>query len=343
MSLRDGLAMLHPLRTIVTVLAGIVVLANAAAFAQPAETTPLQLEAKIPLGDVRGRIDHMAVDLTRQRLFVAELGNDSVGIVDLQNRRLIRTIPRLKEPQGVGYEPSTDMLYVASAGDGSVRLFEGNDYRSAGQIEPGSDADNIRIDAATNRVFIGYGDGALAIIDPRTRSKVGDVPVKAHPEAFQIDPDTSQIFVNVPDAQGIAVVDRTSQKLIAKWPTPGRGANFPMTLDQGRRQVLVIFRAPAELGAFSMTDGKPIATAETCGDADDLFVDAKRDRVYVSCGAGFIDVFEPKGAAYRRVARIPTISGARTSLFVPELDRLLVAVRARSEAPAAIWVFRPIP
>ena len=85
------------------------------------------------------------------------------------------------------------------------------------------------------------------------------------------------------------------------------------------------------------------ATAETCGDADDLFVDAKRDRVYVSCGAGFIDVFEPKGAAYRRVARIPTISGARTSLFVPELDRLLVAVRARSEAPAAIWVFRPIP
>lgn len=335
--------MLHPLRTIVTVLVGIVVLANAAAFAQPAETAPLQLEAKIPLGDVRGRIDHMAVDLTRQRLFVAELGNDSVGIVDLQNRRLIRTIPRLKEPQGVGYEPSTDTLYVASAGDGSVRLFEGNDYKSAGQIELGSDADNIRIDAATNRVFIGYGSGALAIIDPRTRSKVGDVPVKAHPEAFQIDPDTSQIFVNVPDAQGIAVVDRTSQKQIGKWSTPDQAANFPMTLDQGRRQVLVIFRAPAELSAFSMTDGKLIATAETCGDADDLFVDAKRDRVYVSCGAGFVDMFEPKGAAYRRVARIPTISGARTSLFVPELDRLLVAVRARSEAPAAIWVFRPIP
>jgi DNA-binding beta-propeller fold protein YncE len=335
--------MLYPLRTIVTVLAGIVVLANTAAFAQPAATAQLQLEAKIPLGDVRGRIDHMAVDLKRQRLFVAELGNDSVGIVDLQNRKLIRRIPGLKEPQGVGYEPSTDMLYVANAGDGSVRLFEGNDYKSAGQIELGSDADNIRIDAGSNRVFIGYGSGALAVIDPSTHRKVGDVPVKAHPEAFQIDPDTSQIFVNVPDAHGVAVVDRASQKQIGKWPTPGRGANFPMALDQGRRQVLVIFRAPAELGVFSMTDGKPIATAETCGDADDLFVDAKRDRVYVSCGGGFIDVFEPKGAAYRRVARIPTISGARTSLFVPELDRLLVAVRARSEAPAAIWVFRPIP
>jgi YVTN family beta-propeller protein len=80
------------------------------AVAQPAEAAPLQLEAKIPLGSARGRIDHMAVDLKRQRLFVAELGNDSVAIVDLADRKLIRTIIGLKEPQGVGYEPSTDTL-----------------------------------------------------------------------------------------------------------------------------------------------------------------------------------------------------------------------------------------
>ena len=337
--------MLIWLRTILAVLAGVMALANITgqAFGETPETSLLQLEAKIPLGDVRGRIDHMAVDLKRQRLFVAELGNDSVGIVDLPGRKLISRIPGLKEPQGVGYEPSTDTLYVANAGDGSVRVFDGNDYAVKDRIDLGSDADNIRVEAATNRVFIGYGGGALAVIDPSTRKKIGNIPVKAHPEAFQIDPDTSQIFVNVPGARGIAVVDRVSQKQIGEWPLPDRGANFPMALDHVRRQVLVIFRAPAALGVFSMTDGKRIATAETCGDADDLFIDAKRARVYVSCGAGFLDVFEPKGTAYRRIARIPTVSGARTSFFVPELDRLLVAVRASSESPAAVWVFRPIP
>jgi hypothetical protein len=116
-----------------------------------------------------------------------------------------------------------------------------------------------------------------------------------------------------------------------------------MALDAARRQVLVIFRAPAELGIFSMTDGKLITTMDTCGDSDDLFMDAKRGRVYVSCGAGFVDVFEAKGEAYQRIARIPTISGARTSLFVPELDRLLVAARASGNEPAAIWIFRPHP
>ena len=313
------------------------------AVAQSAETAPLQLEAKIPLSSVHGRIDHMAVDLKRQRLFVSELGNDSVGVVDLTNRKLLQTIPGLKEPQGVGYEPSTDMLYVANAGDGSVRLFEGNEYKPKGQIELGSDADNIRFDAAARRIVVGYGNGALAVVDPSTHTKVGDIPLKAHPEAFQIDPDSSQIFVNVPEDHAIAVVDRGSRKQIGKWPTPGRGANFPMALDPGRREVLVIFRAPAELGVFSVTSGKLVASAETCGDSDDLFVDAKRGRVYVSCGAGFLDVFEPKGEAYRRIARLPTISGARTSLFVPELDRLLVAARATSREPAAIWIFRPMP
>ena len=116
-----------------------------------------------------------------------------------------------------------------------------------------------------------------------------------------------------------------------------------MALDPLRREILVIFRAPAQLGVFSMKDGTPIASTETCGDADDLFVDAKRGRVYVSCGAGFLDILEAKDGTYRRIVRIPTVSGARTSLFVPEMDRLLLAVRASSGEPAAIWIFRPMP
>jgi YVTN family beta-propeller protein len=241
--------MLFSLQAIVAVLVTAAALSSMieGAAGQPAETALLQLEAKIPLGTVRGRIDHMTVDLKRQRLFVAELGNDSVGVVDLASRQLIQTITGLKEPQGVGYEASTDTLYVANAGDGSVRLFEGADYAARKRIELGSDADNIRIDAAANRVFVGYGSGALAVIDPATRNKVGDVPVKAHPEGFQIEPHTGQIFVNVPDASGIAVVDSASQKQIGKWPLPDRGANFPMALDHARRQVLVIFRGRAQL------------------------------------------------------------------------------------------------
>ena len=70
---------------------------------------------------------------------------------------------------------------------------------------------------------------------------------------------------------------------------------------------------------------------------------ASMHRIYVSCGDGVIDVIEPGEGGYRRLSRVPTVPGARTSLFVPELNRLFVAVRARSVEPAAIWVFEPTP
>ena len=81
--------------------------------------------AKIPLGEVSGRIDHLAVDLKRQRLFVAELGNNSLGVVDLAAGKMLRTIGGMSEPQGVAYVPFADSIYVANGGDGSVRVLGG--------------------------------------------------------------------------------------------------------------------------------------------------------------------------------------------------------------------------
>src|SRR4051794_28832269 len=234
---QKGTAMAHPFRITAAVLASLGMLTDTSASAQSADSGPLQLEAKILLGDVRGRIDHMAIDLKRQRLFVAELGNDSVGVVDLANRTLIRTIAGLNEPQGVGYEPSTDTLYVANARDGSVKLFDGNAYNATGQIELGGDADNIRIDSGAKRVAIGYGDGALAFIDSSTRGKVQNAPLKAHPESFQIFQD--RIFVNLPNSHAVAVVDAKSGKQVASWPM-GKSGNFAMTVDPDRSRILVV-------------------------------------------------------------------------------------------------------
>jgi DNA-binding beta-propeller fold protein YncE len=311
--------------------------------AQTAKAPPLQLEAKIALGDVQGRIDHMAIDLARQRLFVAELGNDTVGVVDLHERKVIARLDGLKEPQGVGYVPSTQMLYVANAGDGSVRVYRGGEYAPAGAIALGADADNIRIDPAAERVLVGYGDGGLAVIDAKAFRKVADIPLPAHPESFQLDPASDRIFVNLPKVRAIAVVDREAVRQTKSWPMVTAEGNFAMALNAAAGHVLSVFRNPAALGAFAAKDGSPVASVDICGDADDVFVDAKRRLVYISCGEGFLDVLDARGNDYKRIARIPTVAGARTSLYVPELDRLYLAVRTTQQEPASIWVFRPAP
>ena len=322
-------------------LAAVVLAAPLSAWAQTADP-PLVLEAKIRLGAVSGRIDHLAIDPQRKRLFVAELGNDSLGVVDLAAGRVLRTIAGFDEPQGVGYEPASDTIYVANAGDGSVRLLRGGDLAPVGRIELGDDADNVRIDGQRRRVLVGYGKGGLALIDPATRAKTGNIKLSGHPESFQIAENGTQVFVNVPDFREVAIVDLASGT-VRQTSTEGFRANFPMAVDAAAHRVLAVFRSPPTLIALTSPEGQIAARFATCGDADDVFVDAKRRRIYISCGQGVVDVIEQREAGYARLAQPETVPGARTALFVPELDRLFVAVRAHASEPAAIWVFRPTP
>ncbi len=304
---------------------------------------PFQVEAKLPLGDVKGRIDHLAYDAGRQRLYVAELGNNTVGVIDLKQGRVLRRLPGFGEPQGIGYEPSTDTVWIANGDDGAVHILRAEDFAPVGKIDLGDDADNIRIEAATHRVYVGFASGALTAIDPVTKQRIATVELKAHPEGFQLDPEGSRIFVNLPKSTEIAVVDRASGKQVASWSTDGGLANFPMALDPVRRRVLSVFRFPARLKVFGYDDGKIIANVHTCGDADDVFLDAQRQRIYVICGEGFVDAFDARTDTYPHVGKLATVPGARTGLFIQSLDRLFVAVRATDHEPAAVWVLRPTP
>lgn len=305
---------------------------------------PLVLERSIPLAGVSGRIDHMAIDLARKRLLVAELGNGSVDAVDLVSGKPVHRLNGLREPQGIGYAPSADVIAVANAGDGSVRLFRGEDFAPLATIELQDDADNIRLDPSSGRLIVGYGGGGLAFVDPATRSVVSRVKLAAHPEGYQVDPLARRAFVNVPDAHQIAVIDVTTGKQTAAWRVPELSDNFPMARNQDGTVIATVFRSPARLVLLDAQTGAVRVNVETCGDADDVFFDNTRQRIYVSCGVGNVDVFQQDAAGYRLLDRVKSASSARTSLFVPELDRLFVAARAGFfglGSNAAILVFRP--
>jgi hypothetical protein len=192
-------------------------------------------------------------------------------------------------------------------------------------------------------VVVGYGDGALALVDSASGKPTAEVPLPGHPESFQFERGGPRIFVNVPDAHQVTIIDRSTGRQVASWGLADAQANFPMALDEAEGRLVVGYRAPALLAVFDTGSGVSVARLPACGDTDDVFLDAKRQRVYLSCGAGFLDVIQQHGSTYEELARIPTIPGARTALFVPERDRLYLAVRASGGEGAALWVFRPAP
>lgn len=304
-----------------------------------AQAEPLTLEATIPLSNVSGRIDHLTVDLARKQLFVAELGNNSVEAIDLATRKVVHRIAGLDEPQGVLYLAGPDLLVVANGGDGSVRLFGGGDFASRGSIKLAGDADNLRLEPGSGQVIAGYGDGGLAVIDVAKKQVTANIGLPGHPESFR--QSGGQVFVNVPDASAIAVVDLAARKITAQWNASHSG-NFPMIVDADHGQIAVVYRGPPRFALLDMTSGKQVQELLTCGDSDDVFYDAKRQRFYVSCGTGGVDVFARDGNAIKTIGHAPAPPGSRTSLFVPELDRLFVAVRAGLlGSTASLLVFKP--
>ncbi len=318
---------------------GIVLLFMSSALANAQPDLPLKAGKSILLPGVKGRIDHMTFDSAHKRLFVASLGNNSVEAIDVEGGKVTETISGLAEPQGLFYQAEAQRLWVANGGDGTVRIFDTQTYKQVRTISLGDDADNIRSDASTGRILVGYGSGAIAAFGA-DGNKVAEVKLDAHPESFQLEKSGTRMFVNLPNFHKVDVIDLAKFAVVGSWKTDDAQSNFPMALDESDGRLFIVCRNPAVLLVMDTQSGSVIAKLLTVGDSDDVFYDRARKRIYVSGGEGAIAVYQQQDRDhYSEIARVATVSGSRTSLLVPELGLLFVASREQGSSPAAIRVF----
>lgn len=306
-----------------------------------AEPGSLQLKQTIPLSGVEGRIDHFGVDSGGERLFVCALGNNTVEVIDLRKGQQIHSINGLGAPQGVGYSPELDRIFVANDKGGICKIYDGKLYQPIGEVDLKDDADNVRYDGVTEKIYAGFGSGGIAIISASDGKQVGSIKLVAHPEAFELEKLGKRIFVNVPTARQVAVVDRDQGKVIATWKTDLAFGNFPMAFDEPNHRLFVGCRLPSKLIVLSTDSGEVVAKIDIAGDPDDVFYDSKRHRIYAICGAGKIEIIQQADAnSYKSLAKIDTAKGARTGLFVEHRDMLFVGVPHNGSQQAEIRAYR---
>jgi len=71
---------------------------------------------------------------------------------------------------------------------------------------------------------------------------------------------------------------------------------------------------------------KTISSHEIDSDVEDIFYDPERKQIYLSCGGGYIDIFKQINPdQYELLATTSTYKGARTCLFISELNKLFLA------------------
>jgi hypothetical protein len=272
---------------------------------------PLTLRTRIPLPGVYGRMDHYGWDSKRGILIVSALGNNTVEIVDSWKR--VNSIAGLEHPQAAVYVPGVDRIAVSSQ-SGKLRFYNAENYALLKTLDFGAnaDTDNMRYDASSKRIYVGYGRGtrgALAIVDPTDMERLQEFQLGSHPESFQLEKDGPRIFVNLPDQQSIGIIDQKTGA-VTKWRMAGHGNTHAMAIDEASHR---LFTAALQPGQFTVVDsesGAVIARLPCVLGVDDLWFDADRKRIYAP-GSGAIDVFQQIDADhYALIAHVPVGAGS---------------------------------
>jgi len=236
-------------------------------------------------------------------------------------------------------------LFVANGTDGKLRIYDGDSFKLLNSVDIGEDADNVRYDPAEKKIYVAFGGdegGGIAALDAATGKRLEDVAkLDAHPESFQIATSKPVIYANIATKAKVVLIDRNTHK-VTDWPLKSGKSNYPMALDEADHRIFVVTRRPAKLVVIDTETGATVASVPCVNDADDVYYDTGRKRIYVPGGEGFLSVIQQTDADhYQALARIPTTIGARTGLWYEKRDRFYLAVPASSKEGAALWVYAP--
>lgn len=323
-------------------------------FANVQTAAPLQLVQTIAMPNVKGRIDHMDVDVNGNRLFVAGLENGSLEVVDLRAGKWSKSIPGFKKTQGVAYVRSLNKVFVASGDDGMLRVFRGDTLDLLDAVKLDFGPNRVVFDPHAELLYVGYGGkdagkdyGQVGIIDAKTDKHIGDIKVDAHPAELLLDASGKTLFVFVSAVSKVQVVDTNKREVVSNWPVSSQ-RNGDGAFDEKTHRLFIGTRTPPQMIVMDSQSGKEIANLPTVEGMDGVYFDAAQKRVYVSGGrdqgVGYVFAYQQEDPDhYETIGKLPTRSGAGTSFWSPKLNRYYVAAPAHGNGEAAILVFEPKP
>ena len=325
---------------------------------------PLRLVQTIPLPNVEGYFDHMAVDIKGQRLFVPGEHQRTIEVVDLRTGKDIRTITGFGgDPRKTIYLPQTNEIWVDD-GDATVKVFSGETYELVKNIPLSGhdlDKDSRRVpdngvyDPATGLFYLGDRadglkkegiKGSIEIVDTKSGKYVGSIEVDGlNPAGLALDPNSPKMYVVTGDTSNVIVIDREKRTVLATWPITGGPEPHAVAFDGAHHRLLIGSRVkrshiykPGKLVVMDSDTGKVIDAIDTEGGVDEVEYEPASRRVYYTGTTGFVEVFKQIDADhYERLGRVPTGPIAKTSLLVPEMKRFYAAI------PKHIILVPPIP
>ncbi|HTC61361.1 MAG TPA: YncE family protein [Candidatus Saccharimonadales bacterium] len=310
---------------------------------------PLKLATKYEMpAMVKGRFDHLGIDMGGNRLFVVGEESQQVLVFDLATGKYIRSIS-VDHPHAVLYREDLQRIYITDEGKGVLNIYDGKTYSLLNSVALKVDTDSIGYDPATHYLYIDNGgDNAhemftmLSVVDTTAGTKLADIKVDGDTlEAMSLEKSGDRLFLNNPAKNEVEVIDRKTNKIATVWPVKLGKGNATMALDEPAHRLFVGCRSGA-IVVFDTQTGKELQALTVGRGVDDLMFDPSSKRIYAtSGGTGAVNVYkETDPDHYQSLGNVPSGPGAKTGLLVSQMSRLFVAVPPRGASPGEVYVYQ---
>jgi DNA-binding beta-propeller fold protein YncE len=314
------------------------------------EKLPLKLIATTPMSGFTGDFDHFGLDLKGNRLFLASEDQKTVEVFDLRTGERIQSIKGFGQPLTMAFLAEANRLIVTDGGDtDAVELVDCKNYKIISTLKLSPGVDHSAYNPLNKYFYVENGGGrdgkthVLTIIDTQSFKQVGEVPglPGSSNEGMVIDRQGKKLYVNLTGTDEVGVIDLSTRQLIARWPLPDVHVAHAIALDEPNHRLFTATRKPAQFIVFNIDTEKVVTTLPCVGVNSDMSLDVARKRIYVT-GSETASVFEQHDADhYEHIAEVPTAYRAKSSIFVPELNRLYVADsgKGKPDAKLALQIF----
>ena len=302
---------------------------------------PLRLIQTIFLPGYVGDFEHFAADIKGNRLFLIAEDHKTVEVLDIHTGKRLHTITGFGQPHAIEYLPGPNSLIVTEGDEesGAVELVSGSNYKILDKIKLPTDVDGGVYNPVNKYYYVesgGQGQDAkthlLSIIDTQRFKRIGDITLPGtKSEAMAIDHAGRKLYVNLRGPDEIGVVDLATRQLIARWPIPEAKNENALVLDEPNHRLFSASHTPPKLFVFDIDTGRVIASLPCAENSDDMGYDPVRKRIYITGDGSTSVILQQDADHYVSVAELPTGYRAKTSIFVPELNRLYIAVSSRGK------------
>lgn len=317
----------------------VLIVTMAAAFKSPSRQ-PLKLISTIPLPNLVGDLEFFASDLDGNRLFLCAEEGPTIEVFNLRTSKRIRSITGFGEPHSIAYLPKSNELIVSDGGDdfGWVDRVSTATYKIVDRIKLPSAVDEAMFDPVTQYFYVESGpeqvgtpDHLINVIDVANFRVIGRIPVAGkESSAMAVDRARDRLYVNNSLRGEIAVVDLRSRTVSAYWPLPGTHHLNGLAFDEANHRLFSASRNPDKFWVLDTSNGRIVATLPCAPSNDNLIYDRERKRIYIT-GNGTATVIRQRSAdEYETIADVPTGYRAKTSLLVPELNRLYIGLSGKT-------------